>query len=105
MTTLMELTMIPLDKGSSFSNHVAKTLDIIDKSELDYLLTPMGTIVEGEWSELISLLDACFKNLEKESARISISTKFDHRKDRENRLKGKTKSVEEKLGRSLNKTQ
>ena len=101
MTTLMELTMIPLDKGSSFSKHVAGTLDIIDSSGLDYVLTPMGTIIEGEWSELLSLLDKCFLNLDKESDRISISTKFDHRKGRDNRLRGKTKSVEDKLGRSL----
>ena len=101
MSTLMELTMIPLDKGSSFSKYVASTLDIIDTSGLDYVLTPMGTIVEGSWQELLNLLDSCFKNLEKDSGRISISTKFDHRKGRENRLVGKTRSVEEKLGRSL----
>jgi uncharacterized protein (TIGR00106 family) len=97
----MELTMIPLDKGSSFSKHVAGTLDIIDSSGLDYLLTPMGTIVEGNWPDLLTLLDNCFGNLKKDSGRISISTKFDYREGRENRLSGKTKSVEEKLGRSL----
>ncbi len=100
----MELTMIPLDKGASFSKYVAKTLEIIDKSELDYLLTPMGTVVEGEWSDLIALLDKCFNNLEKESDRISLSVKFDHRKGYQQRLKGKIKSVEDKLGRSLKST-
>ncbi len=100
----MELTMIPLDKGASFSKYVAKTLEIIDTSGLDYLLTPMGTVVEGHWSDLIALLDKCFGNLERESDRISLSVKFDHRKGYSGRLKGKVKSVENKLGRSLKST-
>ena len=55
--TLMEFTMIPLDKGASFSKYVARTLDIVDQSGLDYQLTPMGTVVEGEFSDLLVLLE------------------------------------------------
>ena len=62
--TLMEFTMIPLDKGDSFSEYVAGILDIVDESGLDYRLNPMGTVVEGEWDDLIALLDTCFKSLE-----------------------------------------
>ena len=102
--TLMELTMIPLDKGSSFSKYVAQSLDIIDKSGMDYLLTPMGTIIEGQWSELLELLDKTFKNFERQSERISISVKFDYREGKTGRLKAKTKSVESALGRSLKTT-
>lgn len=99
--TLMEFTMIPLDKGESFSKYVAGTLDIVDKSGLDYVLTPMGTIVEGEWEELIALVDRCFKNLKEHADRISLSVKIDHRKGYQGRIKGKIKSVESKLGRSV----
>lgn len=99
--TLMEFSMIPLDKGASFSKYVAGTLDIVDASGLDYVLTPMGTVVEGDFGELMSLLDRCFKNLEKQSDRISLSVKFDHRRGKSGRLKGKIKSVEQQLGRGL----
>ncbi len=102
--TLMELTMIPLDKGESFSKYVAQSLDIIDSSGLDYILTPMGTVIEGEWADLIGVLDKCFLNFEKQSDRISVSVKFDYRKGKTDRIKGKTKSVEQKLGRSLKTT-
>ena len=101
MSTLMELTMIPLDKGSSFSKYVATTLDIIDSSGMNYQLTPMGTIIEGEWRDLLSLLDKCFNALNEVSDRISVSVKFDHRKGREGRLRSKIKSVEDKVGRRL----
>ncbi len=99
--TLMEFQMIPLDKGSSFSKYVAGTLDIVDQSGLDYRLTPMGTVVEGDWPDLLALLDKTFTNLSKVSDRISLSVKFDHRKGYEGRLKGKVESVEKTLGRTL----
>ncbi len=102
--TLMELTMIPLDKGESFSKYVAQSLDIIDSSGLDYILTPMGTVIEGEWDDLLGVLDRCFQNFEKQSDRISVNVKFDYRKGKTGRIKGKTMSVEQKLGRSLKTT-
>jgi uncharacterized protein (TIGR00106 family) len=99
--TLMDFAIIPLDKGDSFSKYVAEVLDIVDNSGLDYQLTPMGTIVEGEWSDLLALLDRCFKAIARISARISLTVKFDHRKGRKGRLLSKIKSVQEKLGRDL----
>lgn len=102
--TLMEFSMIPLDKGSSFSKYVARNLDLIDKSGLDYRLGPMGTCVEGEWDELLVLLDKCFRALEEVSDRVSVSVKFDYRKGRTGRLTSKIESVEAKVGRSLKKT-
>jgi uncharacterized protein (TIGR00106 family) len=99
--TLMEFTMIPLDKGDSFSKYVAQVLDIVDQSGLDYQLTPMGTIVEGKWSDLLALLDRCFNAINQISDRISLTVKFDYRKGRKGRLESKVKSVQEKLGRGL----
>ena len=99
--TLVEFSMIPLDKGSSFSKFVARSLDIIDSSGLDYRLTPMGTIVEGEFDELQALIARCFHALEEVSDRISLNAKFDFRKGRSGRLTGKIASVEKKVGRSL----
>lgn len=99
--TLMEFTVIPLDKGPSLSAYVAKVLDVVDKSGLDYRLTPMGTVVEGEWSDLTALLDRCFHTMKAESDRISLTVKFDYRLGGERRLDAKIKSVEGKLRRKL----
>lgn len=99
--TLMEFTMIPLDKGSSFSPYVAGILSIVDESGLPYRLNPMGTVVEGEWDELLALIDKCFRALEKDSDRISLSVKFDHRRGVTGALDKKVKSVEDKAGRTF----
>ncbi len=98
---LMEFTLIPLDKGASFSKYVAGTVKIVKDSGLDYRLNPMGTVVEGGWDRLLELLTACVRNLEKDSDRISLSVKFDIRKGVSGALEGKIKSVEDKAGFSV----
>jgi uncharacterized protein YqgV (UPF0045/DUF77 family) len=46
---LLEFAMAPHGQGESLSAHVARILDVIDKSGVRYQLTPMGTILEGDW--------------------------------------------------------
>ncbi len=99
--TLMEFSMFPLDKGISVSKYVARVLDVVDKSGINYKLNPMGTVLEGEWEDLWKLLDKCFHELEEESGRIILQIKVDYRKGDTNRLVSKLKSVEQKVGRAL----
>ncbi len=99
--TLMEFSIIPLDKGASLSRYVAKILTVVDESGLEYRLNPMGTVVEGEWDDLLSLLARCFRTLEKESDRISLQAKFDYRKGVSGALESKIRSVETKAKRSF----
>ena len=101
--TLMEFSIIPLDKGASMGTYVARVLSVVDESGLDYRLNAMGTVVEGEWDDLLELVTSCFRVLEKESDRISIQVKFDYRKGVSGALESKIRSVEAKAGRSFRK--
>ena len=98
---LLEFSMSPFDKGASLSEYVARSLDIVDKSGLPYQLTPMGTIVEGEWDEVMALVTACFKTMSQDCERISTSIKIDYRAGKSGRLKSKVQAIESKLGRTL----
>ncbi|MBN2339943.1 MAG: MTH1187 family thiamine-binding protein [Deltaproteobacteria bacterium] len=98
--TLMELSMYPVDKGESLSAYVARLIDVIDQSGLAYRLGPMGTVIEGEWSDLMALLTRCYETLEPVSNRIIANVKLDARKDSRNRLEGKVRSVQEKMAGS-----
>ncbi|MBE0621465.1 MAG: MTH1187 family thiamine-binding protein [Burkholderiales bacterium] len=100
---LLEFSMSPLDKGVSLSPYVARSLDIIDKSGLPYQLTPMGTIVEGEWDEVMALVTACYQRMSQDCDRISTSMRIDYRAGKSGRLKSKIEAVEGRLGRSLSK--
>ena len=98
---LLEFAMSPLTKGESVSPFVARSLDIIDKSGLPYQLTPMGTILEGEWDQVMAVVTECYKTMSADCDRISTTIKIDHRTGASGRLKSKIDSVQQKLGREL----
>jgi uncharacterized protein (TIGR00106 family) len=93
--------MAPSGKEESKSPYVARILDIIDKSGLPYQLTPMGTIIEGEWAEVMAVVTDCFQSLETDCSRIGTHIKIDYRAGASSRLKSKVETVETLLGRKL----
>ncbi len=97
MSTIVEFSIFPLDKGESLSPYVARALKLIQDSGLPYELNPMGTCVEGEWQEVMALVNRCFQALEKDCNRINLSLKADYRKGPTGRMKSKVASVREKL--------
>ncbi len=104
MSFLVFVSMTPLGKDESVSKYVSRVVDIVDRSGLEYRLTPMGTIIEGEsWDEVMSVLKKGFEALAEDCNRISITMKIDYRKGKSGRLTQKIKSVEEKLQREVKK--
>lgn len=97
---LLEFSMFPLQSGS-LSPYVARSLDIIDKSGLKYQLNPMGTVIEGEWDQVMTVVHDCFDAMSADCDRISTTIKIDYRKGSENRITAKVSSVEEAVGRDL----
>lgn len=101
---LLEFSMSPLGKGESVGKYVSRSLDIIDKSGVDYRLNPMGTVLEGEWDEVMAVVKRCYERMKKDCNRISCSIKVDYRKGAKARLTGKIASVERRLGRPVKKS-
>ncbi len=97
MSTIVEFSIFPMDKGESLSPYVARALKLIQDSGLPYELNPMGTCVEGDWGEVMALVDRCFQALEKDCNRINLSLKADYRKGPAGRMQSKMVSVKEKL--------
>ncbi len=91
-------SVTPIDKnGENLSEYVAHSLTLIKESGLDYQLTAMGTIVEGDADDVFALIQACHKKMTTLSGRVSTSIKIDDRSGATGRIKGKVRSVEEKL--------
>jgi uncharacterized protein (TIGR00106 family) len=101
---LVEVSMSPFGKGESVGKYVARSLDIIDRSGLDYRLNPMGTVLEGEWDEIFAVIKRCYTRMRRDCNRISISIRADYRKGAKGRLTGKVRSVERRLKRRLRTT-
>jgi uncharacterized protein (TIGR00106 family) len=100
---LAEFSIWPMDKGESVSPYVARCLDIVDCSKLPYKLGPLGTCIEGEWPEVMAVIQKCYEELSKDCNRITCTVKMDWRKNHSGRLQSKVDSVEKKLGRPLRK--
>ena len=98
---LLEFSMLPLGKGESVSEHVARSLEIVEQSGLDYRLHAMGTILEGEWDEVFGVVKKCFERMSQDCDRITLTIKADWRRGHSGRLEAKVRSVEEKLGHKL----
>lgn len=98
---LLEFSMFPIGAGESLSKYVARSLDIIDNSGLDYRLHAMGTVLEGEMDEVLDVVKQCYDAMSADCDRVTCTMKFDSRKGASGRLTGKVKSVENKLGRTL----
>jgi len=98
---LLEFSMSPFDKGASLSQYVSRSLDIIDQSGVDYRLNPMGTVLEGEWDEVMNVVRDCFLKMSEDCERISCAIKIDYRAGKSGRLGAKIDSIEKRLGRKL----
>ena len=98
---LLEFAMAPHGQGESLGPYVARILDVIDRSGVTYQLTPMGTILEGDWDEVMAVVSACFKALQPDCARVGMNLKVDYRAGPESRMKSKIDTVEGVLGRKL----
>lgn len=100
MSVIVELTLFPLDKGQSVGAHVARAVGIIRESGLACQLTPMGTCIEGEWSEVLAVVDKCFQALAQDSDRVYLTLKADWRRERLDGMRAKTRSVERALAKT-----
>ena len=58
---LLEFSIYPLGKGESVSSYVARCLPIIESSGLDYQTHAMGTILEGEYDQVMDVVRQCFE--------------------------------------------
>jgi len=100
---MAEFSIVPLGEGVSISRFVAKAVEVVADSGLEYRLTPMGTVVEGEWDDVFGVIKNAFDAVHDDSLRTTCTIKIDCRRGEGFRMERKIASVEDKLDRPLNK--
>lgn len=100
---LFEFSIIPVGAGSSIGDELADVLRLVDSSGLPYKVNPMGTVVEGEWNDVMKLIRKCQQAVMKNCERSMLSISVDDRKDKPNRIEEKVKSIERRIGKKLSK--
>ena len=100
---LVEFSVVPIGMGSSLGVYLAEVLKIVDASGLPYKVNPMGTVVEGEWDEIMKLVKKCHGIVIRKGERAVTTITIDDRKGLPDRINQKVKSLEKRIGKSLKK--
>ncbi|WP_423793305.1 MTH1187 family thiamine-binding protein [Methanocaldococcus indicus] len=96
MKVVAEVVIIPLGEGASVSKYIKKAYDIFKKYNLKVELTAMGTILEGDMKEILKAYYEAHKKVLEDVDRVVSQIRIDERKDKENSIERKIKSVLEK---------
>jgi uncharacterized protein (TIGR00106 family) len=100
---LVQFSIVPLGTGESVSKGVAEVIRIVDESGLPYKTNPMGTVIEGAWDEVMTLIRKCHEAVLGSASRVLTSISIDDRPGKPDRITEKIKSVEKRLGREIKK--
>lgn len=98
MSYILSISMFPVDKGESLSEYVSKVSKIIDESGLEYVITPMATMIESESIDpLLNIIKSGLEVLKNDSNRVYANMAIDYRKSKPGRLKQKVESLKSKI--------
>lgn len=100
---VIEFSVVPIGRGEELAGAVARILDLVDRSGLPYQLTAMGTLVEGDWDEVLGLVRRCHEAAREGGGRVYTHITIDDRPGAAGRIAGKVRDVEASLGRALKK--
>jgi len=100
---VVEFSVIPIGSGTSISADVAEAIKIVAESGIKYKVTPMSTIMEGSWEEIMEVIRKCHEALLKRSGRVMTRISIDDRVGSSgNRMNEKIESIEKRLNIKIN---
>lgn len=101
---LAQFNIIPVGSGESIGDSIAEVIKVVEKSGLTYRANAMGTVVEGEWGDVMKVIGECHDTVLKKAPRVMSSISVDIRPSKPNdRITEKIKSVEKRLGKEVAK--
>jgi len=96
---IAQFKVVPIGRGESLSCYVAECYRIVQQSGLKHTLTPMSTILEGDYDEVMAVIARCHRRVRELSNRVVTTIEIDDRGGHENAMEEKMKSVERQLGK------
>jgi len=87
---------MPISEDQHLSEPIAKAIKIIHESGLEYKLTPMGTLIKGEWKEIMNVVKKCHQTVSEDFDRVVTQIKIDDVKNGDISFDDKIRAVEEK---------
>ncbi len=96
---IADLTVVPSGVGPSVSEYVARAHQVIQRhTRVKSLLTPMGTVLEGEMDDVLAVIrDVHNSTFDDRVQRVLTLVKIDERRDKTLSMQGKLDSVAARL--------
>ena len=95
---LAAFSVTPLGAGDSVGELVADAVRIVRESGLPNETNAMFTNIEGEWDEVMTVIQRCVQAVAARSPRVSVVIKIDHRPGVTDALHSKVEAIEQELG-------
>jgi uncharacterized protein (TIGR00106 family) len=97
MAMLAQFSIYPM-QTEHMSRDVAKVVETLEGTGLNYHLGPMSTAVEGNWEQVLSAIQCCHQAVAKDHSRVITTIVIDDRKNQPHHLAEMISSVEYHLG-------
>ena len=100
---IVDVVVIPVGtEGPSVSKYIAeiqtKLKEYKNQGKIDYQLTPMNTLIEGDLKDLFEVVQAIHElPFDKGLDRVCTNIRIDDRRDKTRKMNDKLKSVENHL--------
>ena len=100
---IVDVVVIPVGtEGTSVSKYIAeiqtKLKEYKNQGKIDYQLTPMNTLIEGDLKDLFEVVQAIHElPFDKGLDRVCTNIRIDDRRDKSRKMNDKLKSVENHL--------
>ncbi len=91
---LLQLTMIPMGVGVGVGNHVHSIQKKLEEEGASFRLNDMGTVIEGEVQELLTLIGKIYETpFDNGAVRVVTQIVIDDRRDKDVYIGDKVSSV------------
>lgn len=96
---LFNISMFPIGSGDNLSHSVAQVVDEIDQADLDYQLSAMSTVVEGDWDDVMPVIRRAYERMVAANDRVYLTIAVDEHNKGTSRLHGAVEDIDRELGR------
>lgn len=96
---IVEVSVVPVGTTETgVSTYVRAAIKVIEESDVDYEVNPMGTCMQGEWDDIFRTLKLVHEELAKMGClRIVTTVKIDDRRDKYDTMHAKVSAVVDQL--------
>ena len=98
---LAEISITPLGTSAHLSRGLAEIVQVVDQSDLPFLVTPSGTCIEGTWDEVMPVIRRCHERARTHSSHAVTMIQIEDEAGVSDKLTSNVTAIEDRLGHPL----